>query len=113
MALAEAVGIDHRGAALALADIAAEPERLTEGEPGLAGVAALDHRAPEDQHVDPRIAPAGGGVPRQADRRPGARCAPGLDSGQATGFQLGDDLVGDFGIEARPVLTGASASGRA
>ena len=107
----EAVGIDHRGAAFALADIAAERERLAEGEPGLPGIAALDHPAPEDQHVDPRIAPAGGGVPRQADGRPGARGAPGLDPGQAPGLQLGDDLVGDFGIEARPVLTGASARG--
>ncbi len=44
----EAIGIDHRGAALALADVAAERERLAEGEPGLAGIAALDDRAPED-----------------------------------------------------------------
>ncbi len=107
----EAVGIDHRGAPFALADIAAERERLTEGEPGLARIAALDDRAPEDQHVDPRIASAGGGILRQADRRPSARSAPGLDPGQAPGFQLGDDLVGDFRIEARPVLTGASTSG--
>ena len=107
----EAVGIDHRGAALALADVAAERERLAEGEPGLAGIAALDDRAPEDQHVDPRIAPAGGGVLRHSDGCPGARGAPRLDPRQAPGLQLGDDLVGDFGIEARPVLTGASTSG--
>ena len=107
----EAIGIDHRGAALALADIAAERKRLAEREPGLAGIAAFNHRAPEDQHVDPRIAPAGGGVLRHSDGRPGARCAPGLDPWQPPGFQLGDDLVGDFGIEARPVLAGASASG--
>ena len=107
----DAVGIDHRGAAFALADIAAERERLAEGEPGLAGIAALDDRAPEDQHVDPRIAPAGGGVLRQTDGRPGARCAPGLDPWQASGFQLGDDPVGDFAIVARPVPTGTSASG--
>ena len=107
----EAVGIDHRGAPLALADIASQRERLAEGEPGLAGVAALNDRAPEDQHVDPRIAPAGRGVLRQSDGHPGARGAPGLDPGQAPSLQLGDDLVGDFGIEARPVLTGTSASG--
>ena len=52
----EAVRIDDRGAVLALADIAAEAERLAESEPALAGKAALDDGAPEDQHVDPGIA---------------------------------------------------------
>jgi len=91
--------------------ISGRARSLAEGEPDLAGIAALDHRAPEDRHVDPRIAPAGGGAFGQADRRPSARKAPELDPGQAPGFQLGDDLVGDFGMEAPPVLTGASASG--
>src|SRR5258708_34951402 len=41
--------------------------------------------------------------------RHGERClrrgrAPGLDPGHAAGFQLGDDLAGDFVIEARPVV---------
>ena len=49
----EAVGIDDGRAALALADIAAEREGLAEGQPGLRRIALLDHRAPEDQDVDP------------------------------------------------------------
>ena len=63
----EAVGVDDGRAALALAHTAAERERLAEGEPALAGVAALDDGAPEDQHVDPGVASAGRGVLRQGD----------------------------------------------
>src|SRR5260221_59315 len=48
----EAVGIDHGRAGLALADMTAETERLAEGEPALAGEAALDDGAPQDEHVD-------------------------------------------------------------
>jgi len=33
------------------------------------------------------------------------------DPRHSASLQLADDLVGDFGIEARPVLTGTSASG--
>ena len=40
----EAIGIDDRRAALALADIAAERQSLAEGEPALARKAVLDHR---------------------------------------------------------------------
>jgi hypothetical protein len=40
------VAVDDRRAMLALADIAAEAERLAEGEPILGAEAALDHRAP-------------------------------------------------------------------
>ena len=43
----EAVGIDDGRAVLALADIAAEAERLAECEPALAGEAALDDGAPK------------------------------------------------------------------
>src|SRR6202022_1925491 len=38
------------------------------------------------------------------------RCPPRLDPGNSAGFELGDDPVGNFGIEARPVMAGASAS---
>src|SRR3546814_16308267 len=41
----------------------------------------------------------------------GFRGAPRLYPGNAAGLQLGDDLVGDFLIEARPVVTGTGASG--
>jgi hypothetical protein len=85
---------------LALADIAAEAERLAEGEPTLDAEAALDHRAPEDEHIL-----------RHRERRFRRHSPPRLNPRHAAGLQLCDDLVGDFLIEARPVPTGASASG--
>src|SRR3546814_9277205 len=90
---------------------AAEPERLAEGQPALAGEATLDDGAPEDQDVDPGVAPLGRGTLRHGERRLGFRGAPRLYPGNAAGLQLGDDLVGDFLIEARPVVTGTGASG--
>ena len=106
----EAVGIDDRGAALALADVAAKAEGLPEGEPALAGEAVLDHGAPEDQHIDAGIASASGRVPRHRERRLRRRSAPRLDPGHTAGLQLGDDLASDFVIEVRPVGAGTSAA---
>jgi hypothetical protein len=63
------------------------------------------------QDVEPRIAAAGGGVRRHGEWRLRRRRPPGLYQRDAAGFQLTDDLVGDFRIEARPVLTGTGASG--
>ncbi len=37
---------------LALADIAAEAKRLAERQPILGDEAVLDHRTPEDKHID-------------------------------------------------------------
>jgi len=89
------VGIDDGGAAFAPADIAAERQGLAEGKPALAGKAVLDHRAPEDQHIDPRIMPPGRGVPRHGEGRLDRGRSPRLDPGEAACLQLGDDLVGD------------------
>jgi hypothetical protein len=58
----DAIGIDDGGAALALSNIAAEPEGLAECEPALARETALDDGAPKDQNIDPRVAPMGGDV---------------------------------------------------
>ncbi len=99
----EAVGIDDGGAALALADIAAKRQGLAEGQPALAREAVRDHRAPEDQHIDPRVAAPGCGVGRHGERRLGRGRPPGLDPGQPSGLQFGQDLAGDFVIQARPV----------
>ncbi len=107
----KAVGIDDGGALLALADIAAERERLAKGQPALGGEAVLDDGAPEAQDVDPRILAAGGGVLRHGERRLRRRRPPRLDPGHAAGLQLGDNLAGDFVIEARPVVAGASGCG--
>lgn len=74
-----------------------------------------DHGAPEDQHVEAGILPAGGGVVRHGARRLRRRGPPRLDPGHATGLQLRNDLAGDFVIQARPIVAGArrriSASG--
>jgi hypothetical protein len=48
----KAIGVDDGRAALALADMAAKAERLAKREPVLSAEAVLDHRAPQDQHVD-------------------------------------------------------------
>ena len=98
----EAIGIDDGRAVLAFADIAAQRQRLTEGEPALAREAALDHRAPEDEHVDAGIVPSGRSVAGHGERRLGCGRPPWLDPGSTTRLKLGDDLVGDVVIEARP-----------
>src|SRR3546814_1927694 len=92
----EAVGVDDGGPALALADMAAEGERLAEGEPALAGKAVLDDGVPEDEDIDPGIGAAGGGVLRNPKRcRDGAR-VPRLDPGQPTRLQFGNDTASDL-----------------
>jgi len=71
----EAVGVADTRAALALADIAAQIQRLAKGEPMLMGEALLDDRAPQDQDIDPGIAPAVAafsGRPKPALTRPTA-----------------------------------------
>src|SRR3546814_19087290 len=47
----EAVGIDHGHAMLALADTAPGIADLTKGQPALRGIAMLEQRAPQDQHI--------------------------------------------------------------
>ncbi len=90
--------------------MAAEGQRLAEGQPALHRKAVLDDRAPEDQHVDPGVGAAGGGICRHGERRLRRRRPPGLDPGHVAGLQLGDDLVGDVVVEARPVCAGASVA---
>ena len=96
---------------LAFANIAAVAERLAECEPALTGEAVLVDGGPKDQHVDPGIAALGRRVLRHGDRSFRRGGSPRLNPGRSPGLQLGDNLVGDFLIEARPVPTGASASG--
>ena len=107
----EPVSIHDGRAALALADMAAEAERLAEGQPTLARKAELDDGAPKNEHINPGVASLGCGILGHGERRFRRRCPPGLDPWRTAGLQLGDDLVGDFLIKARPVLAGASASG--
>ena len=53
----EPVGLADRGSALALADAAAQRLCLLERQPALRAIAPRHHRSPQDQHVDPGIAP--------------------------------------------------------
>ncbi len=94
----EAVGITNGGTVLAFADVAAEIERLPEGQPMLRREALLDDCAPEDQNIDAGIAPAGRGILGQAQAGLGA--TPRLNPRHAALLQLGDNLVGDLLIEA-------------
>ena len=66
--------------------------------------------SPQDQHVNATVLPVSRRVFRHGQRRLCRGRTPGLDPGHAAGLEFGDDLVGDFVIEARPVLAGARAS---
>ena len=88
----------------------ADLERLAEGEPVLAGKAALGAGHPQDQDIDAAVSAAGRGVLRQAERGGGA--GPWLDPGHVALFELGDDFVGDFLVEAGAVGKGFVGWGR-
>ena len=77
----KAVGMDDGGAALTLSNVATEGEGLPERDPTLPGKAALNDGAPQDQDIDPGIAPIGGRVLRHGERSAGCRRSPRLDPG--------------------------------
>ena len=94
----EAIGIADDRAALALADMAAGGVGLGIGQPALRCVTTLDDGRPQHQDVDAGIAPAGRGIDRHGAGAGGG--IPGLDPGKPSRLELGDDAVGDLGIEA-------------
>ena len=106
----ETIGVDHGRAALALADVAAKRERLAKRKPALSGKSVFDRAPPEQQDVNATVSAVGRRIFRHRQRRLCRGRAPGLDPGHAAGLELGDDLVGDFVIEGRPVLAGAHPS---
>ena len=57
--------------AAVMREVAAESERLAKGEPALSREAMLDHRTPQDQHIDPGVFAPRGGVARHGERRHG------------------------------------------
>src|SRR5690606_29366611 len=101
----EAVCIDHGHPALALADTAARFARLPEGQPALRWPALRDHRAPQDQDIDPGIGPMGQRIARQAGTNR-SRSSPWLDPRDAAFLEFGDDPRGDLVIEVRANLAG-------
>ena len=106
----ETVGVDHRGATFALAHMAAKRQRLAKRKPALSCKTVFDRAPPEQQNVDAAVGAVGRSIFRQGQRRLCRSRAPRLNPGHPAGLELGDDLVGDFVIEACPVLTGARAS---
>src|ERR1700681_1698798 len=86
----EAIGIDDGGALLALADVSAQAKRLAESEPALGAEAAVDHRAPENEHIDARVAALGRRVLWHGERSFRRSGPPGLNPGHTAGLQLGD-----------------------
>jgi hypothetical protein len=78
----ETIGIDDGCALFPFSYIAAKTERLAKGEPALTGEAVLDHRTPEDEHVDSGVASPGRGILRHGKRRLGRGRAPRLDPGK-------------------------------
>ena len=63
-----AVGVANGCAALAFADMPAKARAWRKVNQFLRGKAARDHRIPQDQDINARIAPTAGGVSRQAKR---------------------------------------------
>src|SRR3984957_7270496 len=101
------VGVDDCGAAFTLADMAAKRQSLAKGEPALSCEAVFDHGSPKDQDVDAAVLPVGRGVLWHCQRRLCRGRPPGLDPWHAASLKFSDDLVGDFVIEALPVLARA------
>ena len=96
---------EHRGAALALADLPAAVGRLLVGaEPRVAAEREAGHR--QQQHVDTVVAPTRGGV----HRHPRGAVLPGLVPGSGPGFQSGDDPVRHFLVVVAPVGEGLAAA---
>ena len=106
----ETICVNNSSTALSLANVAAKRERLTKGEPTLTCKSAFDHGSPEDEDVHATVLPVGRRVFRHGQRRFRRGSTPGLNPGDTSGLKLGNDLIGNFAIEVRPVVVGARAS---
>src|SRR5690606_26403833 len=91
------VGVNHGGPAFALADAAAEGQGLPEGHPGRGAEPTARGLGPEQEDVDAAV---GFAVVAERTADAGGR-GPGLDPGPDAVLQLGDDPVGDPGVEVR------------
>lgn len=96
---------DHGCAALSFAHGAAETLRLPESRPALARIGFLDHRAPEEQDVDPGIAAVGGGIPGQPDGGALGAPPPRPKPRRAAFFELCDDCLCHLLMEAHAIVS--------
>lgn len=107
----KAIGIDDSRSPFALPDMAANPERLAKSEPALSEKTVLDDGTSQDQYINPGISALRRRVARHRERRLDRRRPPWLHPRDTASFQLGDDLVGDFGEKARTVVAGTNSGG--
>src|SRR3546814_12404376 len=96
----EASRVDNTDSALAAADRTAKRDRLTKGQEGVGREAAGDDRIPERENIDSAVSAIADGIVRHANRCRGG--APGLNPGNPSLFQLGDDSLGNLLYEVRP-----------
>jgi hypothetical protein len=95
----EAVGVGDRGAVFAFADVAAEGQRLFEGQTPVGVLAAREQRVPHQKDIDARIDVVRGGIDRHGQNW---SARSGLNPGDRSGHDLFDDPVGDLLIMPRP-----------
>ncbi len=100
----EPIRIANRRALLALADIAAHRLRLSVGQPALRAIALLEQPVPQDQDIDPRIAPSRSGIARQAQRR--LAIIPWPHPWQDAFLDLRDDPVDHLAVEGSACARG-------
>src|SRR3546814_11791189 len=70
--------------------------------------AAGDDRIPERENIDSAVSAIADGIVRHANRCRGG--APGLNPGNPSLFQLGDDSLGNLLIEVRPLAARSGGS---
>ncbi|MFK4526915.1 hypothetical protein ABIF90_004896 [Bradyrhizobium japonicum] len=85
----KAISIGDFGAALAMADLTAERERLAEGEPTLPGESAFDNGSPEDEDVSATVWPDSRCIFRHRQRRFRRSRTPWLNPEDLFGLELG------------------------
>src|SRR3546814_1317931 len=73
----------------------------SKGQEGVGREAAGDDRIPERENIDSAVSAIADGIVRHANRCRGG--AQGLNPGNPSLFQLGDDSLGNLLIEVRPI----------
>jgi hypothetical protein len=91
------VGVDDEGSFLALAHLSAELGGLLVGQPERAAVVFLHGSGPQHQDIDAAVGLAAGA--QRPRYRPGLVAGlPWLQPGEISTLEIGEDLVGDAGV---------------